>query len=283
MGGKFYVYEHWRPDRGECFYVGMGKGRRANVMGKRNWMHVAVQKRLALLGLAVEVRIIKCELTREEAFILEMERIAFWKNDGADLCNLTAGGEGSSDASESTRALMRAAKLGKVLTPAHRANIAAATKVALLRPETNAKLRAATKAANNTPEAKERASKHFKALVRTAIHRARIAASKTGVKQTPEHREKSRLASLGRKQRSEEIERRRVANTGKKRSPEFCQMMRELQMRPDIRERAAARMRAMNADPVVREANRLRLIERNKSWSGKKRPRKVAVAARDGE
>ena len=26
----FYVYEHWRPDHDECFYVGKGKGGRAN-------------------------------------------------------------------------------------------------------------------------------------------------------------------------------------------------------------------------------------------------------------
>jgi hypothetical protein len=26
---KFYVYEHWRPDKDVCFYVGKGHGRRA--------------------------------------------------------------------------------------------------------------------------------------------------------------------------------------------------------------------------------------------------------------
>ena len=25
----FYVYEHWRPDKNVCFYVGKGKGKRA--------------------------------------------------------------------------------------------------------------------------------------------------------------------------------------------------------------------------------------------------------------
>ena len=41
--GRFYVYEHWRPDRDECFYVGKGKGGRANVMYGRNRHHEAVQ------------------------------------------------------------------------------------------------------------------------------------------------------------------------------------------------------------------------------------------------
>lgn len=27
----FYVYEHWRPDKGECFYVGKGKKHRKTV------------------------------------------------------------------------------------------------------------------------------------------------------------------------------------------------------------------------------------------------------------
>jgi len=26
----YYVYEHWRPDKDICFYVGKGKGSRAN-------------------------------------------------------------------------------------------------------------------------------------------------------------------------------------------------------------------------------------------------------------
>lgn len=97
MNGKFYVYEHWRPDRGECFYVGKGHGRRAYDMRRgRNRWHKFLQAKLSALGTAIEVRIIADGLSEEDAFAKEIERIAFWRNDGADLCNLTAGGEGPS-------------------------------------------------------------------------------------------------------------------------------------------------------------------------------------------
>jgi hypothetical protein len=46
------------------------------------------------LGLPVEVRIVQSDLTEGEAFALEIERIAFWRADGADLANRTIGGEG---------------------------------------------------------------------------------------------------------------------------------------------------------------------------------------------
>lgn len=94
---RFYVYEHWRTDRGECFYVGKGHGRRAYDMRRgRNRWHRFLTAKLSALGTAVEIRIIADGLTEQEAFDKEMERIAFWKNDGADLCNITIGGEGGS-------------------------------------------------------------------------------------------------------------------------------------------------------------------------------------------
>src|SRR5580658_6240831 len=97
MNGKFYVYEHWRPDRGECFYVGKGHGRRAYDMRRgRNRWHKFLQAKLSALGTAIEIKIIADGLTEAEAFAKEIERIAFWKNDGADLCNLTDGGDGPS-------------------------------------------------------------------------------------------------------------------------------------------------------------------------------------------
>lgn len=32
MKNNFYVYEHWRLDRDECFYVGKGTGKRAEAI-----------------------------------------------------------------------------------------------------------------------------------------------------------------------------------------------------------------------------------------------------------
>lgn len=96
MQNNFYVYEHWRPDRDECFYVGKGRGKRANAMYKRNKHHQAIQEKLARLGMCVEVRIVASSLTEEEAFALEQERIKFWRSENIDLANMTDGGEGTS-------------------------------------------------------------------------------------------------------------------------------------------------------------------------------------------
>lgn len=37
--GLYYVYEHWRLDKDECFYVGKGRGNRAYKMRDRNRFH----------------------------------------------------------------------------------------------------------------------------------------------------------------------------------------------------------------------------------------------------
>lgn len=118
-GGTYYVYEHWRLDRDECFYVGKGRGGRAYRMYNRNRFHTAITQKLSREGYAVEVRIVAFGLSENQAFALEKERIAFWRAAKADLANATSGGDGVSGLkmSEEARAKMRAAKLGKKQTP----------------------------------------------------------------------------------------------------------------------------------------------------------------------
>jgi len=99
----FYVYEHWRTDRDECFYVGKGKGKRAYNMSLRNPHHKAVQNKVIREGFAIEVKIVASGLTEDAAFKLEMERIAFWRSAKIDLTNMTFGGEGISNPSEEVR------------------------------------------------------------------------------------------------------------------------------------------------------------------------------------
>lgn len=97
MSGKFYVYEHWRTDKNECFYVGKGYGRRAyNIKQSRNRFHRFIVDKLERIGASVEVRIVIKNLTEIQAFSEETKRIKFWKNDGSVLANLTEGGEGFS-------------------------------------------------------------------------------------------------------------------------------------------------------------------------------------------
>ena len=90
----FYVYEHWRLDRDECFYVGKGKGSRAYNLRNRNRHHKAIVAKLSRIGSAFEIRIVASGLTEEEAFKLERDRISFWKGQNVDLANLTDGGDG---------------------------------------------------------------------------------------------------------------------------------------------------------------------------------------------
>jgi hypothetical protein len=91
----FYVYEHWRPDKNVCFWVGKGKGDRAYHF-KRNSYYNKVVAKLARLGLCVEVKIARGGLLEDAAHRLEIKRIQYWKERGIELTNITNGGEGTS-------------------------------------------------------------------------------------------------------------------------------------------------------------------------------------------
>lgn len=91
----FYVYEHWRPDKGECFYVGKGHGKRAyNMSSCRNTHHKNIQKTLSKMGAVVEIKLYASGLEEAEAFNIEKARISFWRAQGCTLVNWTDGGEG---------------------------------------------------------------------------------------------------------------------------------------------------------------------------------------------
>lgn len=145
---RFYVYEHWRLDRDECFYVGKGTRGRAYSRSSRNvhWQNIVVK--LERTGFAYEVRIVASNLSEEEAFFLEQERIRFWR-DLVDLTNQTKGGEGTSGFtfyhsdqtknkigkslvgrvfSEETRQKMSIAQKGKPLSKPHRERISCSLK-----------------------------------------------------------------------------------------------------------------------------------------------------------
>ncbi len=113
----FYVYEHWRPDRDICFWVGKGHGNRARNF-VRNVYYNSVVAKLTRLGMCVEVRMVQCGLIEADAFILEKERIAFWKSAGFKLANLTDGGEGPCGIifTEETKAKLRAKRALRIIT-----------------------------------------------------------------------------------------------------------------------------------------------------------------------
>lgn len=128
----FYVYEHWRPDKGTCFYVGKGKNKRAwDMKGRQNRHHASIVSKLTANGLCVDVRIVASDLSEDQAFAKERELIAFYGRDS--LTNMSDGGEGLSNPSAETRAKMsKAAKghkrrLGVRLSDEAKAKIGAAS------------------------------------------------------------------------------------------------------------------------------------------------------------
>lgn len=119
----FYVYEHWRTDRQECFYVGKGKGNRAYAMSRRNKHHQAIVAKLHRTGYAVEVKIVASGLSEEQAYSLEIERIAFWKDIGADLANISIGGIGGASGvpkTEEHKKKISAALKGQIISEERR-------------------------------------------------------------------------------------------------------------------------------------------------------------------
>jgi NUMOD3 motif len=112
----FYVYEHWRPDKNECFYVGKGTLARAHHMVCRNKLHKAITSHLRSHGFKPEVRIIFSLELEQEAYEKEERLISEWRSKGNPLrANFRIGGRGNSGwkHTEETKARMSAARKGK--------------------------------------------------------------------------------------------------------------------------------------------------------------------------
>lgn len=118
---NYYVYEHWRLDKDECFYVGKGCRNRAYATHRRGSHWDNIVNKLERIGSGYEVRLVKTGLTEKEAFSLERERIAFWR-DIVDLANKTDGGEGVSGLKHTaeTRAAMTLRRIGNQFAKGNR-------------------------------------------------------------------------------------------------------------------------------------------------------------------
>ncbi len=176
MTSDYYVYEHWRPDKDVCFYVGQGRRRRAWSMRSRNPHHRAIVSKLTALGLSLDVRIIHRDLERARALELEIERIAFYGRDS--LTNMTHGGDGSVGGTHvvtlEARQRMSEATRGKPKSPEHRATIAKIRTGAPLPASARAKLSAAFKGRILTPEHRLKLSLAAKGKPKSAEHRASL-------------------------------------------------------------------------------------------------------------
>ena len=255
----FYVYEHVRPDRGcdgEVFYVGKGKGRRANILSGRNLHHTAIQRKLSRIGLCVEVRLVATMLTEDEAFALEMERIAFWRADGCDLANLTDGGEGCSGAkqSEATKAKKRAALVGKPRPEDHRVAMRGVPKS----PAHKEKLRASSTGRVVSPET-----------------RAKMSAKRRGKPRSPEACRKASESQKGRPKSPEAVAKVAAALRGRKRSAESVAQGAEKRRGVPLSDAHKAKLRAAHADPELKRATAEKV---SAAWTPERRAKQAVIA-----
>jgi hypothetical protein len=207
MQAKFYVYEHWRPDTDMPFYVGKGCGGRAKESG-RNKHHTNVVAKLACQGMCFEVRLVHEGLTEQEAFTLEIERIAFWRVLGVRLVNQNGGGKGGQTPSDEVRAKMSASLKGRKLSEAHRAKMSASLKGRKFSEAACAKLSVANKG-----------------RTLSEATRAKMSAAGKGRKLSEATRVKIGLANKVRKISEETREKMRAAHKGKKHSKATCVKM----------------------------------------------------------
>ena len=184
----FYVYEHWRPDTGVCFYVGKGKARRAWSMRDRNNHHMSVISKLTSMGLSVDVRIVLHDVSEKTAFMVEIDRIAMYPK--GQLVNKTPGGTGISGwklSKEQKTHLSKIAK-GRKLSEEHKAKVGAFFRGRKLKPEHVAKMRDRMKGRRpaDSTLAAARASRLGKKMSPETL--AKMSASRLGKKLSSEHR-----------------------------------------------------------------------------------------------
>ncbi len=201
QGFIFYVYEHWRPDTGACFYVGKGKGKRAwDIKNQRNRYHKAITSKLISLGMAIDVRIVMRDLSAETAYALEIDRIALYGQ--ANLANMTRGGEGLINPSADTRRMISEKNKAKWEDPEYRARMKIAhSNRPTVGAVTRAKLSAVSKGRKRLPETIKRmkAAAKIRGIPRSTIEAG--AASRRGkprVPHRPESKELMRAAAFAR-------------------------------------------------------------------------------------
>lgn len=214
---QFYVYEHWRSDTNECFYVGKGHGNRAWDMRRRKGHHQHIAEKLKSTGHSVDVRLFATGLGEQEALDVEVQRIAYWRANGARLANVTAGGEGVVGLrhSEQTKQLLRTRRAQQkiVCSPETREKIAAAQRgkprgpnplhAAAIRgrkhsPEAVAKIAAALSGHSCSERCKEVAGARYRGQQLSASHRAKLSASHVGNRPTEDTRRKMAEAQRSR-------------------------------------------------------------------------------------
>jgi hypothetical protein len=181
MANVYYVYEHWRPDTGVCFYVGKGKNKRAYIMKNRSDHHQKIINKIHKNGMCVEVRLFASGLTESEALEIEKSRISHWRKLGINLSNKTNGGDGISGYKHTPEAKANMSEQRKGHSPTR------GTLGMKFSEETRQKMSLAAKGKPKTFEHAAKIGSKHKGKVISAEVRAKMSLAKKGKKQTPEH------------------------------------------------------------------------------------------------
>lgn len=225
---SFYVYEHWRPDKDVCFYVGKGRGDRAHDFKwrRRNKHHKAICKKLTRLSMCVEIRMVASGLSEDAAFALEVERITFWRSLGIRLANKTSGGEGRSGAIVSKKRLQQISEQSTLYwsNPENRERQRQLMVGQTRSEEIKEKFSIAQKKRFQSPEALAQITEHCRKLAADRVGKPgrplagweieALRTRRTGIKASPETLAKMSAAKLGKPRNpftQETIEKMRAA------------------------------------------------------------------------
>lgn len=182
---QYYIYSYLREDHSP-YYIGKGSGRRAYTKGPKEIKPPRDKSR---------VRILKADLTEEEAFLLEkLYILMFGRIDLGTgiLRNRSDGGDGVSGAIRSSefREKLRQANLGKKRPKEVGEKISKALMGRKLSEEMKAKLRAGHRDRTCTEEHKRKVSAAKKGFKHTEEAKQKMSAARKGKKLSPEHIEK---------------------------------------------------------------------------------------------
>jgi hypothetical protein len=202
----FYVYEHWRPDIGTCFYVGKGKNKRAwDMKNMRNRHHMAITSKLTSLGFCVDVRIVVDQISEETALNLEIDRIAMYGME--NLSNMTSGGDGLRNPSKETREKISQSQKARFAKPGAKDAVSRQNKGRVTSEKTKLKLAITSKGRRHSVETIKKIKAAAKMRGVSDVTRNAQKAAITGKKRAPfteETRKKMSDASKIREQRRRE-------------------------------------------------------------------------------